>query len=683
MSLQLRLHAGGVFADTAVMPLGGGGGGPSAPTIASFSPSVGPVGTVVGVSGTNFVVGATTLAVNGTAASVVTVSSSSYLTFTVPAGATTGLIAITTAGGSVNSATNYTVGVASTSRFIARTNPDTSVTSQGEYPRGVIPLYDIEINEVTGALTANSILWNWPAERVGAARHAAIPGGNRITVSSTDPAVRWTDFKNARATAAAGTGDWEIIMPNGTVTQDEQYDISFPNGRRLYITCATLQTADVMPSLAGAFCLFEGAPIGRAFCWEFVGGGNNITMTGIRWQARAEVAYAMLVANPITATTLADYPSQMVFDRCWMDGNDRNDIRRGILGNINQLAFLETWITDISLNAESTAFSCWSCARFCYARNTLFESAGISFLPGGSAPIQANSGLFDPRDFFFVQCGFTKRNKWMPAHPSFDGRPRTIKNNYETKNIIRATCFKCVSGPHHDGLGQSFSMILKNSDQDSQNLIGNQTQDTIVLFHDFFECSNGFSVLGRGLGTETHALARVFAVDLRFRRLGINAQGSITIPWSLQSEVDDLIIDRWTVLNEIPVGYGYPAFGSGGASSRMWIGNAILPSGDGVLCGPGSTATADGTEGLRTVWAEGANSFVGANVFFGPSPLFNRGVKYPATTEYASKAAGGINATTGALTGDILTRGIGGATPGATLSIHDTFIAAMPWAYGR
>lgn len=642
------------------------------------------MGTIVGVTGANFNItpGATQVRLNGTLATVVDVSSAGYLIFAVPTGATTGLISVTTAAGTGNSAGNFTVGAINAARFLSRTNPTTGVTSNVEYPRGVTPTYDIQIDEVVGSLTSNSILWNWPAERVGAARHAAITT-NRITITTTG-ATGWADFQAAMTTAKAGTGDWEIVTPNGEIDQDGEYEVNFPGGRRLYITCASLQTADVMPSLAGAFTTFNGATFQRSRVWGISYAGCNITMTGIRLRARDEVAQAMLVCDPAgTVTGLSDYPSQIVLDRCWIDGNDRNDIRRGILGNINQFALLETFVTDISLNAESTAFSCWSGARFGYFRNVLLESAGISFLPGGTAPALANTGTLDPRDFFFVQCGFTKRNKWMPAHPSFDGRPRTIKNNYETKNIIRATCFKCVSGPHHDGLGQSFSMILKNSDQDGFNLTYNVTQDIVVLFHDFWECSNGFSVLGRGLGTEVNALARVAAVDLRFRRQGINAQGSNTVIWSLLSEVEDLLIDRWTVLNALPVSYAYPAYNSGGASSRLWMGNTIMPSGDGVLVGPGSSSTSDGTEGLRTVWAEGANSFVGANVFYGPNALFNQSTKYPASTYYATQALAGINSTTGALSGDILTRGIGGGVPGASVSIHETFVAAIAWAYGR
>src|SRR6266508_5022316 len=87
-----------------------------APTISSFTPLFGPVGTSVVITGTNFsgtVSGAsfTTSSVkfNTTTATTFTVNSATQITATVPTGATTGKISVTTPGGTATSATNFTV----------------------------------------------------------------------------------------------------------------------------------------------------------------------------------------------------------------------------------------------------------------------------------------------------------------------------------------------------------------------------------------------------------------------------------------------------------------------------------------------------------------------------------------------------------------------------------------------
>ncbi|KAA9327185.1 T9SS type A sorting domain-containing protein [Hymenobacter busanensis] len=78
------------------------------PTISSFTPTSGPVGTVVTITGTNFT-SAATVSFNGTAATGVTFVSATQLTATVPAGATTGPIAVTVGSNTATSATPFTV----------------------------------------------------------------------------------------------------------------------------------------------------------------------------------------------------------------------------------------------------------------------------------------------------------------------------------------------------------------------------------------------------------------------------------------------------------------------------------------------------------------------------------------------------------------------------------------------
>lgn len=77
------------------------------PGVKSFSPTSGPVGTAVTITGTELTQ-ATRVTFNGTSATF-TVNSDSQITATVPTGATTGKIAVTTKGGSASSTTSFTV----------------------------------------------------------------------------------------------------------------------------------------------------------------------------------------------------------------------------------------------------------------------------------------------------------------------------------------------------------------------------------------------------------------------------------------------------------------------------------------------------------------------------------------------------------------------------------------------
>lgn len=77
------------------------------PTITSFSPVSGPVGTAVTVSGTSLT-GATQLSFNGTAASIQSLSAT-QITTAVPSGATSGKISVTTPNGTATSAGSFSV----------------------------------------------------------------------------------------------------------------------------------------------------------------------------------------------------------------------------------------------------------------------------------------------------------------------------------------------------------------------------------------------------------------------------------------------------------------------------------------------------------------------------------------------------------------------------------------------
>jgi hypothetical protein len=78
------------------------------PKLTSFGPGSGVVGTSVTISGTGFT-DVTAVKFNGHAATTWTRDSSIQISATVPLGATTGRISVTTAGGTTTSATNFTV----------------------------------------------------------------------------------------------------------------------------------------------------------------------------------------------------------------------------------------------------------------------------------------------------------------------------------------------------------------------------------------------------------------------------------------------------------------------------------------------------------------------------------------------------------------------------------------------
>ena len=78
------------------------------PVITGIAPTSGPVGTQVTITGSGFV-GATAVKFGGVKATSFTVNSGTTITATVPAGAKSGKVSVTTAGGSISSKAVFTV----------------------------------------------------------------------------------------------------------------------------------------------------------------------------------------------------------------------------------------------------------------------------------------------------------------------------------------------------------------------------------------------------------------------------------------------------------------------------------------------------------------------------------------------------------------------------------------------
>jgi hypothetical protein len=94
---------------------------PAAPSISSFSPTSGPVGTSVTINGSGFT-GTTSVTIGGASASF-SIGSDSQLTAIVPANATSGPIGVTAPGGNTTSSASFTVAQAAPGPAITGISP--------------------------------------------------------------------------------------------------------------------------------------------------------------------------------------------------------------------------------------------------------------------------------------------------------------------------------------------------------------------------------------------------------------------------------------------------------------------------------------------------------------------------------------------------------------------------------
>jgi large repetitive protein len=165
-----------------------------APTISSFSPSSGPVGTPVTINGTGLS-GATAVKFGGVAATSFSVNpSGTQISTTVPSGAVTGKITVTTPGATATSATNFTVTTTAPtiSSFSPKSGPvGTSVRINGS---GFAGATAVRFNGVSASFTVNT-------------------QGTRI---------------ETKVPTGATTGKITVTTPGGTATSAANFTVTVP-----------------------------------------------------------------------------------------------------------------------------------------------------------------------------------------------------------------------------------------------------------------------------------------------------------------------------------------------------------------------------------------------------------------------------------------------------------------------
>lgn len=229
----------------------------AAPSISSFTPGNGPVGTSIVLTGTNLN-GATSVTFNGTAATSFTVNSATQLTVSVPTGATTGTFAVATPGGTATSASIFTVVPAPViTSFTPTSGPvGTSVAITGTNLLGTTAvLVNGTAAIITGTTTATILSFTVAAGSTSGALTLASPAGT--AASAPNPVLR------LQATGGSG-GDKTLyldqveILQNGAVVTGAVSNPSFETG-------APAGTLNYSPTTVTS--------------WTFVGNNGNAALS--------------------------------------------------------------------------------------------------------------------------------------------------------------------------------------------------------------------------------------------------------------------------------------------------------------------------------------------------------------------------------------------------------------------
>ena len=227
------------------------------PTIASFTPASGPVGTTVTITGTNFSTtpASNTVMFNGTTATV-SASTATSITVTVPSGATTGKITVTVGGNTATSATNFTVTTAASITFTTQPADRTvcagTTTTLSLVASGDTNLqYRWQINNAGFVDLANSSLYS---------------GVNTATLTITNPTVAL----NGKVYRCVVRGDNSVDTPSASADLTIN---SIPNA-------PTIGTNDLGCAPASTTLTPTGAVAGESYRYYDAATAGNLVSSG-------------------------------------------------------------------------------------------------------------------------------------------------------------------------------------------------------------------------------------------------------------------------------------------------------------------------------------------------------------------------------------------------------------------
>jgi large repetitive protein len=297
------------------------------PTIASFTPSCGPVGTSVDVMGNNFQ-GTTSVTFNGVAAAFA-VQSGHLIKTTVPAGATTGKIGVVTGDGSDTSATDFTVSsscapVPTISSFSPSSGPvGTSVTINGTGLSGAtaVKFGGVAASSFSVNPSGTQISTTVPSGAVTGKITVTTPGGTatsatNFTVTTTAPTISSFSPKsgpvgtsvriNGSGFAGATAVRFNGVSASFTVnTQGTRIDTKVPTGATT--GKITVTTPGGTATSAANFTVTVPAPTISSFSPTSGRTGTAVTITGTAFTGATAVRFggvrASFVVNSATQIT--------------------------------------------------------------------------------------------------------------------------------------------------------------------------------------------------------------------------------------------------------------------------------------------------------------------------------------------------------------------------------------------
>jgi YD repeat-containing protein len=300
-------------------------------SVIQFTPTTGPVGTVVTITGTGFstTTSLDSVSFNGTVATITSATVNQIVT-TVPSGATTGTISITTPAGSFTTVNSFTVttssGVPTVSSFTPTSGtPGTSLTITGTNFNTTPGNNQIKINVThTFASSATSTSINTVVSPVQASGKISVATPNGQATSSQDffiPYGSYTASQIGQSGRISFGGSQSVSLTSGNIAL-LLFDATAGEGASLQLSSSTFtnytvyifsplgtQLTSALESGTSAFVNSTLLPVSGTYTIGVTPSGSGSVTVGLT----EDISGTITSGTPVTLSMVAGQKAQLTF----------------------------------------------------------------------------------------------------------------------------------------------------------------------------------------------------------------------------------------------------------------------------------------------------------------------------------------------------------------------------------
>ena len=163
-------------------------------------------------------------------------------------------------------------------------------------------------------------------------------------------------------------------------------------------------------------------------------------------------------------TSTSQVPTDIILDRCYVHGTPAGGVRRGVAMNGVRMAVVDSYLSDFhEVGADSQAISGWNGPGPFKIVNNHLEGAGENLMFGGADPSIPD---LVPADIEIRGNHLFKPLSWKIGHPTYAGKPWSVKNIFELKNARRVLAEGNVLEHNwqHDQNGFAILFTVRNQD---------------------------------------------------------------------------------------------------------------------------------------------------------------------------------------------------------------------------